>query len=102
MSTPILRVRDAQGNYIPIPAIQGRDGVDGKDGKDGAPGPNLINPDTLTPLSGILMGAGGSVKLRYLGLITPHRQQSPPSWTQTTTPAPSIRPPRPGQRQITC
>lgn len=67
MSTPILRVRDAQGNYIPIPAIQGRDGVDGKDGKDGAPGPNLINPDTLTPLSGILMGAGGSVKTAVSG-----------------------------------
>ena len=67
MSTPILRVRDAQGNYIPIPAIQGRDGVDGKDGKDGAAGPNLINLTTLTPLTGILMGSGGSVKTAVSG-----------------------------------
>jgi len=35
MGIPILSVRDDQGNIIPIPAIQGRDGVDGKDGKDG-------------------------------------------------------------------
>lgn len=67
MGIPILSVRDDQGNIIPIPAIQGRDGVDGKDGKDGAPGPNLINPDTLTPLSGILMGSGGSVKTAVSG-----------------------------------
>ena len=31
MGIPILSVRDDQGNIIPIPAIQGRDGVDGKD-----------------------------------------------------------------------
>lgn len=37
MGIPILSVRDDQGNIIPIPAIQGRDGVDGKDGKDGPP-----------------------------------------------------------------
>ena len=67
MGIPILSVRDDQGNIIPIPAIQGRDGVDGKDGKDGAPGPNLINQNTLTPLSGILMGSGGSVKTAVSG-----------------------------------
>lgn len=64
MGTPILSVRDDQGNIIPIPAIQGRDGVDGK---DGAPGPNLINADTLTPMAGILMGSGGSVKTAVSG-----------------------------------
>lgn len=67
MGIPILSVRDDQGNIIPIPAIQGRDGVDGKDGKDGAAGPNLINQNTLTPLSGILMGSGGSVKTAVSG-----------------------------------
>lgn len=67
MGIPILSVRDDQGNIIPIPAIQGRDGVDGKDGKDGAPGPNLINTDTPTPLAGILMGSGGSVKTAVSG-----------------------------------
>ena len=67
MGIPILSVRDDQGNIIPIPAIQGRDGVDGKDGKDGAPGPNLINADTLTPMAGILMGSGGSVKTAVSG-----------------------------------
>ena len=67
MGTPILSVRDDQGNIIPIPAIQGRDGVDGKDGKDGAAGPNLINADTLTPMAGILMGSGGSVKTAVSG-----------------------------------
>lgn len=67
MGTPILSVRDDRGNIIPIPAIQGRDGVDGKDGKDGAPGPNLINADTLTPMAGILMGSGGSVKTAVSG-----------------------------------
>ena len=67
MGIPILSVRDDQGNIIPIPAIQGRDGVDGKDGKDGAAGPNLINADTLTPMAGILMGAGGSVKTAVSG-----------------------------------
>lgn len=67
MGIPILSVRDDQGNIIPIPAIQGRDGVDGKDGKDGAAGPNLINQTTLTPLAGILMGAGGSVKTAVSG-----------------------------------
>lgn len=64
MGIPILSVRDDQGNIIPIPAIQGRDGVDGK---DGAPGPNLINTETSTPISGILMGAGGSVKTAVSG-----------------------------------
>lgn len=69
MGTPILSVRDDQGNIIPIPAIQGRDGIDGK---DGAPGPNLINMDTPTPISGILMGAYGHVQnaienINYLG-----------------------------------
>ena len=67
MGIPILSVRDDQGNIIPIPAIQGRDGVDGKDGKDGAAGPNLINADTLTPMAGILMGSGGSVKTAVSG-----------------------------------
>lgn len=67
MGTPILSVRDDQGNIIPIPAIQGRDGVDGKDGKDGAAGPNLINQNTLTPMAGILMGSGGSVKTAVSG-----------------------------------
>lgn len=72
MGIPILSVRDDQGNIIPIPAIQGRDGVDGKDGKDGAAGPNLINADTLTPISGILMGSYGHVEvalenINYLG-----------------------------------
>lgn len=67
MGIPILSVRDDQGNIIPIPAIQGRDGVDGKDGKDGAAGPNLINQNTLTPLAGILMGSGGSVKTAVSG-----------------------------------
>ncbi len=70
MGVPILSVRDDQGNIIPIPAIQGRDGVDGKDGKDGkdgAAGPNLINADTLTPMAGILMGSGGSVKTAVSG-----------------------------------
>lgn len=70
MGIPILSVRDDQGNIIPIPAIQGRDGVDGKDGtpgKDGAPGPNLINQNTLTPMAGILMGSGGSVKTAVSG-----------------------------------
>ena len=67
MGTPILSVRDDRGNIIPIPAIQGRDGVDGKDGKDGAAGPNLINQNTLTPLAGILMGSGGSVKTAVSG-----------------------------------
>lgn len=47
MGIPILSVRDDQGNIIPIPAIQGRDGVDGKDGKDGAAGPNLITRPRL-------------------------------------------------------
>ena len=68
MGTPILSVRDDRGNIIPIPAIQGRDGVDGKDGKDGAAGPNLINADTLTPMAGILMGSGGSVKTAVSGV----------------------------------
>lgn len=71
MGIPILSVRDDQGNIIPIPAIQGRDGVDGKDGtpgKDGAPGPNLINQNTLTPMAGILMGSGGSVKTAVSGV----------------------------------
>ena len=68
MGIPILSVRDDQGNIIPIPAIQGRDGVDGKDGKDGAAGPNLINADTLTPMAGILMGSGGSVKTAVSGV----------------------------------
>ena len=67
MGIPILSVRDDRGNIIPIPAIQGRDGVDGKDGKDGAPGPNLINQNTLTPMAGILMGSGGSVKTAVSG-----------------------------------
>ena len=70
MGIPILSVRDDQGNIIPIPAIQGRDGVDGKDGKDGkdgAAGPNLINQNTLTPMAGILMGSGGSVKTAVSG-----------------------------------
>ena len=75
MGIPILSVRDDQGNIIPIPAIQGRDGVDGKDGKDGkdgAAGPNLINMETPTPISGILMGAYGHVQnaienINYLG-----------------------------------
>lgn len=67
MGIPILSVRDDQGNIIPIPAIQGRDGVDGKDGKGRAPGPNLINTDTPTPLAGILMGSGGSVKTAVSG-----------------------------------
>ena len=67
MGIPILSVRDDQGNIIPIPAIQGRDGVDGKDGKDGAAGPNLINADTLTPMAGILMGSSGSVKTAVSG-----------------------------------
>ena len=62
MGIPILSVRDDQGNIIPIPAIQGRDGV------DGAPGPNLINADTLTPMAGILMGSGGSVKTAVSGV----------------------------------
>lgn len=66
MGIPILSVRDDQGNIIPIPAIQGRDGV------DGAPGPNLINTETSTPISGILMGAYGHVQnaienINYLG-----------------------------------
>ena len=68
MGIPILSVRDDRGNIIPIPAIQGRDGVDGKDGKDGAAGPNLINADTLTPMAGILMGSGGSVKTAVSGV----------------------------------
>ena len=71
MGIPILSVRDDQGNIIPIPAIQGRDGVDGKDGKDGkdgAAGPNLINQNTLTPMAGILMGSGGSVKTAVSGV----------------------------------
>lgn len=70
MGIPILSVRDDQGNIIPIPAIQGRDGVDGKDGKDGkdgAAGPNLINQNTLTPMAGILMGSGGNVKTAVSG-----------------------------------
>lgn len=67
MGIPILSVRDDRGNIIPIPAIQGRDGVDGKDGKDGAAGPNLINQNTLTPMAGILMGSGGSVKTAVSG-----------------------------------
>lgn len=70
MGIPILSVRDDQGNIITIPAIQGRDGVDGKDGKDGkdgAAGPNLINQNTLTPMAGILMGSGGSVKTAVSG-----------------------------------
>ena len=70
MGIPILSVRDDQGNIIPIPAIQGRDAVDGKDGKDGkdgAAGPNLINQNTLTPMAGILMGSGGSVKTAVSG-----------------------------------
>lgn len=69
MGIPILSVRDDQGNIIPIPAIQGRDGVDGA---PGAPGPNLINMETPTPISGILMGAYGHVQnaienINYLG-----------------------------------
>ena len=67
MGIPILSVRDDQGNIIPIPAIQGRDGIDGKDGKDGAAGPNLMNQNTLTPMAGILMGSGGSVKTAVSG-----------------------------------
>ena len=102
MGIPILSVRDDQGNIIPIPAIQGRDGVDGKDGKDGkdgAAGPNLINQNTLTPMAGILMGSGGSVKTAVSGTdyATP---AEPPRWMQTTTPAPSTRPPRPVQPEV--
>lgn len=79
MSTPILRVRDAQGNYIPIPAIQGEAGPPGQKGDTGpagakgdkgdtgAAGPNLINQTTPTPLTGILMGSGGSVKTAVSG-----------------------------------
>ena len=65
MGIPILSVRDDQGNIIPIPAIQGRDGVDGKDGKDGkdgAAGPNLINQNTLTPMAGSTDGLGRQCK----------------------------------------
>lgn len=80
MSTPILRVRDAQGNYIPIPAIQGEAGPPGQKGDTGpkgdkgdkgdtgAAGPNLINPDTLTPMVGLLMGLGGKVKTALSGV----------------------------------
>ena len=79
MGIPILSVRDDQGNLIPIPAIQGEAGPPGQKGDTGPagakgdkgdtgdPGPNLINQNTLTPLAGILMGAGGNVKTAVSG-----------------------------------
>lgn len=76
MGIPILSVRDDQGNIIPIPAVQGPPGQKGDTGPagpkgdkgdTGAAGPNLINQNTLTPLSGILMGSGGSVKTAVSG-----------------------------------
>lgn len=34
MPVPIIRIRDENGNMVPVPAIRGKDGVNGKDGKD--------------------------------------------------------------------
>lgn len=80
MGIPILSVRDDQGNIIPIPAIQGEAGPPGQKGDTGPagakgdkgdtgdPGPNLINQNTLTPMAGILMGSGGSVKTAVSGV----------------------------------
>ena len=76
MGIPILSVRDDQGNIIPIPAVQGPPGQKGDTGPagpkgdkgdTGAAGPNLINQNTLTPMAGILMGSGGSVKTAVSG-----------------------------------
>lgn len=67
MGIPILSVRDDQGNIIPIPAIQGRDGVDGKDGKDGAPGPSTVTAETSTEFTGLLKGSGGKVAAAVAG-----------------------------------
>ena len=39
MNTPILRVRDAQGNLIPIPAVRGEAGPQGIPGPQGPQGP---------------------------------------------------------------
>lgn len=64
MGIPILSVRDDRGNIIPIPAIQGRDGVDGK---DGAPGPNTVTAETSTDFTGLLKGSGGKVAAAVAG-----------------------------------
>ena len=48
MNTPILRVKDAQGNLIPIPAIRGEAGPQGTPGPRGPQGPKGDKGDTGT------------------------------------------------------
>ena len=51
MNTPILRVRDAQGNLIPIPAVRGEAGPQGIPGPQGPQGPqgDKGDPGTTGP-----------------------------------------------------
>lgn len=53
---PILNLRNTAGEFEPIPAMIGPQGL------QGVPGPNEITTATATPLSGVLVGKDGYVK----------------------------------------
>lgn len=61
---PALRVRDDQGNYIPLPSIRGEKGEKGDKGDPGPQGPKGdLGENVVRAVNGILPGADGSLTL---------------------------------------
>ena len=64
---PVLRVRGADGNLIPIPSIQGPKGDKGEKGEKGDPGPQGprgdLGEDVVRGVNGVSPDAAGTVTL---------------------------------------
>lgn len=60
---PVLRVRDLDGNYIPLPAIQGEKGEKGDRGETGPQGPRGDVGIVVRSINGILPQEDGAVTL---------------------------------------
>ena len=64
MPKPVLKIYDANGVEIPIPAIVGKRGVAGV---AGAAGPNSVSTSTDSAITGLLKGAAGKVAQAVAG-----------------------------------
>lgn len=73
VSPPALRVRDLEGNYIPLPAIRGEKGEKGDRGEPGPQGPKGdLGENVVRSFNGVLPDESGalSVTPKQLGAVS--------------------------------